>query len=128
MRVYIAPPPLFAHGFLKILYNLPLCNAILIKWPTLFKKGALCTLKYSIFAFVFTFYYYYFISRSALLCLKPGGSVVYSTCSLSPVQNDGVVYNALKSTWEDTKIEFVVRFGNFIGSTIGHSRSGSWTL
>jgi 16S rRNA C967 or C1407 C5-methylase (RsmB/RsmF family) len=47
--------------------------------------------------------------RSALKCVKPGGSVVYSTCSLSPVQNDGVVYNALKSIWEDTKIEFAVR-------------------
>ena len=52
--------------------------------------------------------------RSALLCVKPGGSVVYSTCSLSPVQNDGVVYNALKSIWEDTKIEFSVRYSSFV--------------
>lgn len=46
--------------------------------------------------------------QSALKCLKPGGSLVYSTCSLSPVQNDGVVYTALKQIWSDTRLEFVV--------------------
>lgn len=40
-------------------------------------------------------------TQSALLCAgvracKPGGTVVYSTCSLSPIQNDGVVYMAMK--------------------------------
>lgn len=40
---------------------------------------------------------------------KPGGTVVYSTCSLSPVQNDGVVYMALKRLKEVHNIETVVR-------------------
>ena len=41
-------------------------------------------------------------------CVKTGGSVVYSTCTLSPIQNDGVVYDALKQVWAETGIEFVV--------------------
>lgn len=45
---------------------------------------------------------------SALKCVKPGGSVVYSTCTLSPIQNDGVVFSALKTIWETTDIECYV--------------------
>ena len=41
-------------------------------------------------------------------CVKAGGSVVYSTCTLSPIQNDGVVYDALKQVWAESGIEFVV--------------------
>ena len=33
--------------------------------------------------------------RSACENVKVGGTVVYSTCSLSPVQNDGVVHLAV---------------------------------
>lgn len=46
--------------------------------------------------------------QSALRCVKPGGTVVYSTCTLSPVQNDGVVYTALKAIWETSDIDFTV--------------------
>uniref|UniRef100_A0A0K2TB90 NOL1/NOP2/Sun domain family member 4 n=1 Tax=Lepeophtheirus salmonis TaxID=72036 RepID=A0A0K2TB90_LEPSM len=46
--------------------------------------------------------------KSALLCVKPGGYVVYSTCSLSPAQNDGVVHASLKELWEDAQLEFSV--------------------
>lgn len=45
----------------------------------------------------------------ALTLIKKGGIVVYSTCSLSPIQNDGVVYMALKRIWEETKIDIVVK-------------------
>jgi len=41
-------------------------------------------------------------------CVKSGGSVVYSTCTLSPSQNDGVVYDALKNVWSETGMEFYV--------------------
>lgn len=45
----------------------------------------------------------------ALKIVKVGGIVVYSTCSLSPIQNDGVVNMALKKLWEETKVEVVVQ-------------------
>ena len=45
----------------------------------------------------------------ALKLVKKGGNVVYSTCTLSPVQNDGVVHMALKKIWEETSYKFVVK-------------------
>lgn len=33
---------------------------------------------------------------------------MYSTCSLSPIQNDGVVHMALQQLWETTPLEFAV--------------------
>jgi len=34
--------------------------------------------------------------RSAIRCLKPGGSLIYATCSFSPEENEQVVSDALK--------------------------------
>lgn len=45
---------------------------------------------------------------NALHLVKPGGTVVYSTCSLSPIQNDGVVGMALRRIWEERRQEFTV--------------------
>ncbi|XP_011427281.3 5-methylcytosine rRNA methyltransferase NSUN4 [Magallana gigas] len=39
---------------------------------------------------------------------KPGGTVVYSTCTLSPAQNDGVVHAAMDHLWKETDIDTVV--------------------
>ncbi|XP_014482859.1 PREDICTED: 5-methylcytosine rRNA methyltransferase NSUN4 [Dinoponera quadriceps] len=73
------------------------------------------------------------ILTNALKIISVGGTVVYSTCSLSPIQNDGVVGMALKKAWEETNSIMVVKdmrkaleplnclykFGNF-GLRYGH--------
>ncbi|XP_076653557.1 5-methylcytosine rRNA methyltransferase l(2)10685 [Halictus rubicundus] len=73
------------------------------------------------------------ILTNALKLVTVGGIVVYSTCSLSPVQNDGVVQVALKRAWEESDSVMVVKdmsealsplqslyeFAN-IGSKYGH--------
>ncbi|XP_068231537.1 5-methylcytosine rRNA methyltransferase NSUN4 isoform X2 [Palaemon carinicauda] len=70
---------------------------------------------------------------SALQAVRPGGCVVYSTCTLSPLQNDGAVHLALSKIWQETTIEysivdltyaiqplkFLYRFGNNLGLRYG---------
>ncbi|KAG8187176.1 hypothetical protein JTE90_020048 [Oedothorax gibbosus] len=46
---------------------------------------------------------------AALQALKPGGSLVYSTCSLSPIQNDGVVHMSLAKLSVECPFEFAVQ-------------------
>lgn len=46
---------------------------------------------------------------SAFQCLKAGGSLVYVTSAMSPVQNDGVVQETLRILWEKTRTEYHVR-------------------
>ncbi|XP_013179745.1 PREDICTED: 5-methylcytosine rRNA methyltransferase NSUN4 [Papilio xuthus] len=46
---------------------------------------------------------------NALKLVKVGGAVVYSTCSLSPVQNDGVLHTALRHAFETHQIVAAVR-------------------
>ncbi|XKL61271.1 hypothetical protein PGB90_008328 [Kerria lacca] len=50
------------------------------------------------------------ILTAALKLVARGGTVVYSTCSLSPVQNDGVIQMALRRMWEETDNEIVVNY------------------
>lgn len=52
----------------------------------------------------------FFFLRTALMNIAVGGTVVYSTCSLSPIQNDGVVKMALKKIWEETNHQIVVKY------------------
>lgn len=52
---------------------------------------------------------YFLCYSNALKIVAVGGTVVYSTCSLSPIQNDGVVGMALKKAWEETNFIMVVK-------------------
>ncbi|XP_063405303.1 5-methylcytosine rRNA methyltransferase NSUN4-like [Mytilus trossulus] len=45
---------------------------------------------------------------SGIMSCVPGGSVVYSTCSLSPGQNDGVIQATLEHLWKETNIDISV--------------------
>ena len=49
------------------------------------------------------------ILTNALKLVTVGGTVVYSTCTLSPIQNDGVVQVALKKAWEEAGCVMVVK-------------------
>lgn len=49
------------------------------------------------------------ILSNCLQLLKPGGSLVYATCSLSPIQNDGVVHMALSNVFRDLSITATIK-------------------
>jgi len=48
------------------------------------------------------------VCSAGIRSCSPGGIIVYSTCSLSPVQNDGVIAATLEHIWHHTGIEVVV--------------------
>lgn len=49
------------------------------------------------------------VVRNALRLVRVGGAVVYSTCSLSPTQNDGALHAALRLAFTEHGIVAAVR-------------------
>ncbi|XP_061517821.1 5-methylcytosine rRNA methyltransferase NSUN4 [Anopheles gambiae] len=49
------------------------------------------------------------ILGNCLKLLRPGGTLVYSTCSLSPVQNDGVVHMALSNVFSEIGMTVTIK-------------------
>lgn len=46
----------------------------------------------------------YSLLSSALLAVKSGGHILYSTCSISPIENDGVIAKLLKKKKDQVKV------------------------
>jgi 16S rRNA C967 or C1407 C5-methylase (RsmB/RsmF family) len=46
----------------------------------------------------------YSLLSAALLAVKPGGRIVYSTCSINPEENDGVIHKLLKKKKESVRL------------------------
>ncbi len=46
----------------------------------------------------------YAMTLSALMALKEGGNLLYCTCALSPLENDGVIEKVLKKKGKDVKL------------------------
>jgi 16S rRNA C967 or C1407 C5-methylase (RsmB/RsmF family) len=55
----------------------------------------------------------YALLCSAWLALKPGGRLMYSTCALSPLENDGVVEKFLKKKDDVQQVELLLRGPGF---------------
>jgi 16S rRNA C967 or C1407 C5-methylase (RsmB/RsmF family) len=49
------------------------------------------------------------ILSNCIRLLKPGGDLVYSTCSLSPIQNDGVIHMALSSVFKEHGVTVTIK-------------------
>jgi 16S rRNA C967 or C1407 C5-methylase (RsmB/RsmF family) len=47
----------------------------------------------------------YSLICSALLSLRKGGTLVYSTCSISPLENDGVIERVLKKKGDQVELD-----------------------
>ncbi|XP_041354362.1 5-methylcytosine rRNA methyltransferase NSUN4-like [Gigantopelta aegis] len=60
---------------------------------------------------------------SGILSCRPGGSVVYSTCTLSPAQNDGIIQAACEEIWENTQIDIEVEDLAYFRQTFGRTFS-----
>ncbi len=58
---------------------------------------------------------------SALDCLKPGGRLVYSTCSIQPAENDGVIERLKKSREGEFEVERVA-------APIGEPTANGWII
>lgn len=59
----------------------------------------------------------YSLLCSALLALKPGGTIVYSTCSISPLENDAVIKKLLLKKGESAQLVEIKGIPNEVEKT-----------
>ncbi|GFS09326.1 5-methylcytosine rRNA methyltransferase NSUN4 [Elysia marginata] len=58
---------------------------------------------------------------SAIKSCLPGGTIVYSTCTLSPAQNDGVIQAVAEELWETSEMEVAVQDLSNIRHALSHT-------
>lgn len=57
-----------------------------------------------------------FLLRSAISSTKPGGIIVYSTCTLSPEENEEIIDWVLKKEGNAIRLDEIILEGNFLSS------------
>ncbi|KAK3769809.1 hypothetical protein RRG08_046914 [Elysia crispata] len=58
---------------------------------------------------------------SAIKSCVPGGTIVYSTCTLSPAQNDGVIQAVAEELWETSEVEVAVQDLTNLSHALSHT-------
>ena len=76
--------------------------------PWIFRQSTLLTIDNSTNLLYWIVFSFLFSTSAALQAVKPGGDVVYSTCTLSQLQNDDVIESTIYTCRSQLKIKVAV--------------------